>query len=119
MLDLNLAEILGYAVLVLFLLSMTNGLKRYIKIKPIMVIARNHRIFGMAATVVALVHMIVNLANGNLNPLGALSLLSLIATGAFGYLFSKKPTQKNLYLAHRIAGFVAFFAIVVHIIWNL
>ena len=116
---LNLSQILGYIVLVLFLLSMTNGVKRYIKAKPIMVIARYHRYFGMAATVFALVHMIVNLSNGNLNPLGALSLLSLIATGAFGYLFSKKPTKKQLYVAHRVAGFVAFFAILAHVITNI
>lgn len=119
MLNLNLAEVLGYVIVVFFLLSMTNGLKRYIKAKPIMMIARQHRLFGMLATLTAFVHMAVNLLNGNLNPLGALSLLALISTGAFGYLFSKNPKQRNLYIAHRVAGIVAFVAITVHVIGNL
>jgi hypothetical protein len=116
---LNLAQLLGYLILTFFLLSMTNGLKRYIRIKPIMVIARYHRIFGVLATLTAFVHMAANLANGNLNPLGALSLLALIMTGAFGYLFSKNPTKKQLYTAHRVAGFAAFLFITIHIIGNI
>lgn len=116
---LNTSQILGYLIVIFFLLSMSNGLKRYVKVKPIMVLSRYHRYYGVVATLLAFAHATVNLMNGNLNPFGALALLSLIATGAFGALFAKNPKQKNFYLAHRVAGVVAFFTITLHVVLNI
>jgi hypothetical protein len=116
---LNTSQLLGYLIVIFFLLSMSNGLKRYVKAKPIMMIARYHRYYGVVATLLAFVHAFVNLANGNLNPFGSLALLSLIATGVFGALYGKNPKQKRLYTAHRVAGFVAFFTITLHVVLNI
>jgi uncharacterized membrane protein HdeD (DUF308 family) len=110
---------LGYLVVIFFLLSMSNGLKRFTRAKPVMVLARYHRYYGIVATLIAIIHAFVNLSNGSNNQVGLFALLSLILTGAFGALFGKFPKVKNFYLAHRIAGVVAFFAITLHVVLNI
>jgi hypothetical protein len=115
----NLSRLLGYLVVIFFLLSMSNGLKRYTRVKPVMMLARYHRYYGVVATLIAIVHAFVNLSNGNLNLFGSFALLSLILTGAFGALFGKFPRVKSFYAAHRIAGVVAFFAIALHVVLNI
>jgi hypothetical protein len=110
----SLARILGYIILAFYLLAATNSLKRYTKNKAVRFIASNHQIFGIAAGVTALVHFIVNLSNGNTNPLGLLTLLTLFATGALGTAF-KKTKNKKLYLAHRIVGPLVLVFALLHI----
>ena len=110
-------SILGILTAVSFLLAATNGLKPYVKHPIIKAIGSKHRIFGMAATFLALVHMTIALSSGELRPTGALALLGLISTGMLGMLFSEKKS-KALYIAHRIAGPVTFVLILIHIIFN-
>jgi hypothetical protein len=117
--NLSLSQMLGYLVVIFFLLSMSNGLKRFSRAKPIMMLARYHRYYGVVATLIAIVHAFVNLSNGNLNLFGSFALLSLITTGAFGALFGKFPRVKSFYTAHSIAGVVAFFAIALHVVLNI
>ena len=112
-----LISILGILTVVFFLLAATNGLKKYVKHPLIKKISQNHRVFGMIATFLALVHMTIALMDGELRPTGALALLSLITTGMLGMLFSEKKS-KALYVAHRIAGPVTLILILIHIIFN-
>ena len=108
------ARILGYIILVFYLLAATNGLKRYTKNKAVRYIASKHQIFGMLAGVTALIHFIVNLSNGNTSITGLLTLLTLFATGALGAAF-KKTKNKKLYLAHRIVGPLVLVFVLLHI----
>jgi len=110
----SFARILGYVILAFYLLASTNALKRYTKNPAVRWIASKHRIFGILATVTALVHFIVNLTNGNTSPTGLLTLLLLIATGALGYLFKQKKSKK-LYIAHRITGPLVLVSVLLHI----
>jgi NADH:ubiquinone oxidoreductase subunit 2 (subunit N) len=109
------ARILGYLIVVLYLLAATNGLKRYTKNQAIRAIARNHKLFGALASLVAITHFIVNLINGNTNVFGFLTLVLLITTGALGGAF-KQTKNKALYKAHRIVGPLVLVALVVHLI---
>ncbi len=113
-----LAHILGYTAVAFFLLAATNGLKRYTKNKVVRAIAKQHKLFGLAATLTAVVHLIVNLINGNTNPLGLIALILLITTGTLGGAFFKTK-KKQLYPLHRIAGPLAMVAILIHIIFQL
>lgn len=110
----SLARILGYIILAFYLLAATNGVKRYTKNKAVRFIASKHQLFGVLASITALVHMIVNISNGNTSPTGLLTLLALFATGALGAAF-KKTKNKKLYIAHRIAGPLVLVFVLLHI----
>lgn len=110
----TLARILGYIIVLFYVLAATNALKRYTKNPIIRKIATYHVLFGQLAVGTAIIHFIVNIVNGNTNIIGFLALVLLIATGALGYLFKKKKI-KNLYIAHRIVGPVTLIVILLHI----
>lgn len=112
-----LITVLGILAAVFFVLAATNGLKPYIKQPWVLKIAKQHRLFGMAAAFTALVHMVVALSNGQLRVTGGLALLGIMTTGMLGMLFFEKKS-KALYIAHRIAGPVTFVLILIHIILN-
>ena len=113
-----IARVLGYAVIVFFLLASTNALKRYTKDPLLRNIAKNHQIFGGIAVLLALVHLIVNVSYGNLDPLGLITLLLLISTGTMGALF-KQLKNKKLYIAHRVLGPLTLVVALVHLFINL
>lgn len=110
-------SITGSLIVLFFLLASLNGVKKYVKSPIINAIAKQHRIFGMLATLVAFIHMGYAVSQGQLRPTGAITLMALISTGLFGALFA---TQKKpwMYIAHRIMGPVTFVLIIVHIIFN-
>jgi hypothetical protein len=110
----TLARVLGYIIVLFYVLAATNGLKRYTKNTIVRNIAKKHVLFGQLAVGTAIVHFIVNISNGNTNILGFITLLLLIATGALGYLFKTKKIKK-LYIAHRIVGPITVVAIILHI----
>ncbi|AUD65741.1 hypothetical protein BK011_08620 [Tenericutes bacterium MZ-XQ] len=109
--------ILGILTVVFFVLAMTNGIKKYIKNKPVLWIASKHKIFGMAASLSALTHFIIAIINDALRLTGLLTLIALLLTGAFGMMFSKLKNKK-LYIAHRVMGPITFVLIIIHIIFN-
>ena len=110
----SLARILGYVILVLYLLAATNGIKKYVNWPFLKPIIKNHRLFGMLAAATALIHFIVNIINGNTTIFGFLTLLLLLATGMFGYLF-KKTKNKLYYKLHRVVGPLVVVTILLHI----
>jgi phosphatidylserine synthase len=113
----TLYSITGAIIVLFFLLASVNGIKKYVKSPLISAIAKQHRVFGMLATLAAFVHMGYAVSQGQLRPTGAITLLALISTGLFGALFA---TQKKpwMYKAHRIMGPVTIVLIIVHIIFN-
>jgi DMSO/TMAO reductase YedYZ heme-binding membrane subunit len=110
-------SILGYATGFFFLLTALNALKKHTKIKAIKTLGSYHREFGMITVLLALSHFILNIVEGNTNLIGFLGLFALMTTGFLGYLFYKLK-KKNLYLAHRIMGPIAFLLIIIHILTN-
>ncbi|MCU0105501.1 hypothetical protein N7603_07500 [Acholeplasma vituli] len=110
-------SVLGILTAVFFVLAATNGLKPYLKQPFMKKIYQNHRIFGMIAAFLAMIHMVVAISSGELRVTGALALLSLFSTSMLGMLFSEKKS-KALYVAHRIIGPVTFILIFIHIIFN-
>ncbi|QMS84859.1 hypothetical protein [Candidatus Xianfuyuplasma coldseepsis] len=114
----TIARVLGYAILVFFILASLNGAKRYTKNTLVRAIAKQHQIYAGIAVLLALVHLIVNVSNNNLSPTGLITLLLLIATGVMGALF-KHFKKRNLYLAHRILGPLAFVSALIHVLTNL
>lgn len=110
----TLARILGYLILFFYVLAATNGIKRYTKNPAVRWIAKQHKLFGLLATITALIHLILNVSNGNLSPTGLITLLLLIATGALGVAF-KKQKSKKLYIAHRIVGPLVLLAALLNI----
>lgn len=109
--------ITGIAILVFFSLAATNGLKRYVKSPMIEAIAKQHRLFGMLATLAAFIHAGYAVSMDMLRITGSLTMFSLILTGVFGALFYKKK-QKWMYIMHRIMGPLTFIFAIVHIILN-
>jgi heme A synthase len=109
--------ITGVTAVVFFVLASINGVKRYVDIKFIQVLAKQHRVFGMLSSLAALIHMMYALSQGQLRPTGAITLLALILTGVFGMMFAKTKEQKY-YIAHRVFGPLTAILIVVHIILN-
>ena len=109
--------ILGILTVVFFTLAMTNGIKKYIKNKPILWIASKHKIFGMAASLFAVTHFIIAIVDNSLRLTGLLTLIALLLTGAFGMMFSKLKNKK-FYIAHRIMGPITFIFMIIHIILN-
>ena len=112
-----LLTVLGILTVVCFVLAMTNGVKQYMKNKPILWIASKHKIFGMSASLFAIIHLIVAIIDDSLRLTGLLALISLLLTGAFGMMFSKFKNKK-LYIMHRIMGPMTFVLIIIHIILN-
>ena len=109
--------ILGILIVVFFSLASINGVKRYVKSPIITEIAKKHRLFGMLATITALIHMLVAVIDGSLRITGTLALISLIFTGMAGMMFLNNKS-KALYVAHRILGPITMVLIVIHIIFN-
>jgi hypothetical protein len=109
--------LLGILTVTFFLLASVNGLKRYVKAPIIKKVAQQHRLFGMLATITALVHMVVAVFLGELRITGTLALLALIVTGMMGMMFSNQKS-KIYYLLHRIMGPVTLVLIIIHIIFN-
>jgi hypothetical protein len=107
----------GFLTVIFFLLASFNALKRYINHPIIQKIASNHKIFGMLASLMALVHMLLAVVNGNLRITGALALIALIVTGMMGMMYSTQRS-KPFYIAHRIMGPLTLVLIVLHIIFN-
>jgi DMSO/TMAO reductase YedYZ heme-binding membrane subunit len=112
-----LIVILGILTVVFFALAMTNGVKKYLKYKPILWIASKHKIFGMTASLFAITHFIIAIINDSLRLTGLLTLVALLLTGFFGMMFYKLKNKK-LYIAHRIMGPITFILIIIHIILN-
>ena len=110
----SLARILGYLILLFYLLAATNGVKKYWNADFIKAISKQHRLFAMLATFTALVHFVVNIINNNTSITGFLTLLLLLTTGLFGYLFSKTK-DKKYYKLHRIVGPLVLFTVLLHI----
>jgi succinate dehydrogenase/fumarate reductase cytochrome b subunit len=113
----SIYSITGSIIVLFFLLASVNGLKKYVESPIVLAIAKQHRVFGMLATLTAFVHMGYALSQGQLRPTGAITLLALIATGLFGALYA---TQKKtwMYIAHRIMGPVTIVFIIIHVIFN-
>lgn len=109
--------ILGILTVVFFLLASVNGVKRYIKSPLITQLAKKHRLFGMLATITALIHMLVAVMDGSLRITGTLALISLIATGMVGMMFSNTKS-KALYIAHRMLGPITMVLMIIHIVFN-
>ena len=109
--------ITGISILVFFSLAATNGVKKYIKSPIITAIAKQHRVFGMLATLSAFIHAGYALSMVMLRITGSLTLLSLILTGAFGAMFYQKK-QKWMYVVHRIMGPLTLVFAIIHIILN-
>ncbi|PKK86932.1 MAG: hypothetical protein CVV63_02930 [Tenericutes bacterium HGW-Tenericutes-8] len=109
--------LLGILTVVFIVLASVNGLKRYTKLGFVKALSKQHKLFGMIATTLAFVHLIIALSLGELRLTGALALTALLVTGLSGMLFFKLK-KKNLYIVHRIAGPVAFILIIIHIIFN-
>lgn len=110
-------SILGILTAVFFLLASFNGLKRYVKAPIVKAIAKQHRLFGMLATLTALVHMFMAVSAGELRITGTLALIGVVITGMLGMAFYQSK-NKSLYLAHRLAGPITFVLIIIHIIFN-
>lgn len=110
-------SITGSLIVLFFLLASLNGVKKYVKSPMINVIAKQHRIFGMLATLSAFVHMSYSVSQGQLRPTGAITLLALLSTGLFGALYATKK-KPWMYKAHRIMGPATFVLMIVHIIFN-
>lgn len=53
-------SITGSLIVLFFLLASLNGVKKYVKSPVINAIAKQHRIFGMLATLAVFVHIILN-----------------------------------------------------------
>jgi hypothetical protein len=111
------AQILGIITVLFFVLASANGLKKVIKISPVRWLAKHHRFFGGAAILTALIHLIVNLSNGMMNALGALTFLSLFTTALMGLAFKEKKS-KSFYVAHRLMGPITLVLIIIHILTN-
>lgn len=109
--------ITGISILVFFSLAATNGIKKYVKSPIVDAIAKQHRLFGMLATLAAFIHAGYALSLGMLRITGSLTLMSLILTGVFGALFYQKK-QKWMYTMHRIMGPLTFILAIIHIILN-
>ncbi len=115
--DIVMLAFLGITTFVLFLLAATNGLKRYVKHPAIRALAKNHRLFGMLAAGVALIHMIVAVAGGNLRVSGLFALLGVVATGALGTAVYKLK-NKRILMIHRIVGPLTLLLMIIHVIVN-
>ena len=112
-----LLVVLGLLTVVFFGLAMTNGVKKYLKYKPILWVASKHKIFGMTASLFAVIHFVIAIINDSLRLTGLLTLIALLLTGAFGMMFSKLKNKK-FYIAHRIMGPITFILMIIHIILN-
>jgi hypothetical protein len=109
--------ITGVSILVFFSLAAMNGVKKYIKSPIINALAKQHRVFGMLATLAAFIHAGYALSLGMLRITGSLTLMSLILTGVFGALFYQKKL-KWMYTMHRIMGPLTLVLAIVHIVLN-
>ena len=110
-------KVTGILILVFFSLAATNGVKKYVKLPIIQAIAKQHRVFGMLATLTAFIHAGYALSMDMLRLTGSATLLSLILTGTFGMLFYQKK-KKWMYIAHRVMGPLTLVLAIVHIILN-
>jgi hypothetical protein len=110
-------SLLGILTVIFFLLASFNALKRFINHPIIKKIANSHKIFGLMASLTALVHMLIAFVDGNLRITGALALIALIVTAMMGMMYSTKRS-KPFYIAHRIMGPLTLVLIVLHIIFN-
>ena len=113
----SLISILGALVSISFLLALSNGLKRYTKNKYLLAIAKQHRLFGMLAAVLAVVHMSVAVFNGELRLWGSAALISLFLTASMGALFGTEK-KKVYYQLHRAFAGLTLVLIVIHVITN-
>lgn len=112
-----LLVVLSILTAVFIVLASINGLKRYTKNGLVRAISKKHRLFGMAASTLSLVYLMVALTQGQLRLIGALGFSALLITGLSGMLFFKLK-NKNLYLIHRVMGPIAFILVIIHIIFN-
>jgi len=112
-----LLVVLGILTAICLLLALSNGLKPYFKHKALKMVYRNHKGFGMLATLFGLSHFLVAILNESLRLSGMLSLIALVLTGVFGMAFSKLK-QKPLYIVHRGFAVITFVLIIVHIVVN-
>lgn len=109
--------VLGVLSFLMFVLASMNGLRKYTKHQWIKKISKNHKIFGLSATLLALVHLILAISLGELRLTGLLALVFLMLTGFTGMLFAKLK-KKLYYKLHRILGPLAFIFILIHMILN-
>jgi DMSO/TMAO reductase YedYZ heme-binding membrane subunit len=109
--------ILGILTVIFFILASTNGIKRYYKNNVVIWISSKHKLFGMLASITALMHFIIALSLDELRLTGLLTLIALLITGAMGMLFYKLK-KKPLYMVHRIMGPITLILIIIHMILN-
>lgn len=110
-----LLVVLGVLIDVFLLLAITNGLKRYTKFSLVHIIAKKHRIFGMAASVLSVVYLIIAITVGKLVLTGVFALAAILLTGLFGILFIKLK-KKRLFIVHRAFAVLSFILVIIHII---
>lgn len=107
----------GFLTLLFVVLAGLNGLKGKVKNRTFRNLMRYHTLFGGLAALSALVHMTLNLLEGDLRITGTIALVMVLATATLGGSF-KKTHNKTVFKYHRVIGPLSLVAIVVHIIFN-
>lgn len=109
--------ILGYGILLFYVLALTNGLKQYTKNSFVHFLSKHHKVFGMIAVTLAIVHFGLNIASGVTNPVGFITLLLLVFTMISGMLVKVLKSNQWL-LIHRMMFPLVFLFIIIHIFTN-
>ena len=107
----------GFLTLTFVVLAGLNGLKRKVKNRPYKNLMRYHTLFGGLAALSALVHMTLNLIEGDFRITGTIAILLVLAAATLGGSF-KQTHKKTLFKYHRVIGPLSLIAIVIHIIFN-
>ncbi|HKL61573.1 MAG TPA: hypothetical protein VJY66_04245 [Acholeplasma sp.] len=113
----KLLPALGILIIILYLSAALNGVKKYLDADSNRFISKYHKVFGMSASGLAIIHMSIAISMDELRLTGALALGALLLTGMFGMLLSKLK-KKQLFYAHKVFAGSTFVLIVTHIILN-
>lgn len=131
----ELGEFLGWFTVVFFSLAFLNPVVKYVQKtwgktllknetikKPwqffMKFIVKNHKIFGLMATLGVLGHFLIQYSRWGLVPSGAVPAVLMLLQGGLGWMvtLTKKNTKKTLLLIHKIVAVLMVLAIGAHIL---
>lgn len=109
--------VFGILAVLFALLAVLNVLNVSSEHKLLLSIQKNHKIFGMLASLSGIIHLVIVITNSQFRVTGAIALLVIILTGVFGLIFNKTK-EKWAFITHKGCAMGSLVLILLHIIFN-
>jgi hypothetical protein len=111
----TLIPLFGILTIATFFIAALNGLKRYIKLPLLRTLSLNHHLIAGLAALFSVMHLILNLVEGQFKLSGLLLIIILFSTLSLSGMI-KQTKNRKIIPFHRLFVALTFVFFLIHII---